>query len=605
MTTKPTPADDPDIFTVHCEHGDRCGGCTLLGLPESEQVARKRKTVQAAIGRYPRLSALEVAKVVPARPNAAYRTRAKLVVAPDGGVGLYARGTHDVVDIPHCRVLSPEVARAVSAVRTLARRTPGLLFGVDVRAVQDQANTGLLVTLIGEPRARPGLEVMARELSSVHGVLGVAISERATDAPALLAGAPRVVVGAASARDRIAPDAPYHLATHGSFAQAHRGQAAAIAMRVARGLHDALGTLQGARVLELYAGSGAFGLRLCQLGARPLLVERFAPALALAQDAARAQGLSALQTRTGDAAQVAVELARAGERFDAVVVNPPRRGLPPQVRSALAALAPRALAYVSCDPETLARDLDQLALLGHAPRVLEPFDMMALSDDVECVALLRPAPSPMLAVVYEDDELIAVDKPPHLPVTPQGSGRSLLEILRAERGLPELTPVHRLDAGTSGVCLLAKRPSSVHAWSLALRDGTKEYLALARGVTHKKGSVHRPLRDGRSVREARTRYTRAEVLSGHSLLRVRPEQGRTHQIRRHLAAIGHPLLGDARYGHPPSNRHVELRYGLDRAFLHLARIELRHPRGQPLALEAELAGDLGAVVERMRKPAAG
>jgi 23S rRNA (uracil1939-C5)-methyltransferase len=387
--------------------------------------------------------------------------------------------------------------------------------------------------------------------------------------------------------------------------QAHRGQAAAISARLIERLGRALGSLRGARVLELYAGSGALGLALCRQGARALLVERFAPALELAEEAARAQGVAQLQTRAGDALHVARELARAGERFDAVIANPPRRGLPADLRAAIAALEPRAIAYVSCDPETLARDLDQLALLGYAARALEPFDMMALSDDVECVALLGPAAAPPLPVLYEDDALIAIDKPPHLPTTPQGRGtRSLLQTVREQRALPELFAVHRLDAGTSGVCLLAKRRSAVAKWSAALKAGEKQYLALVRGVTRDKGSINRPLRDGDALQPARTRYARLELLASHSLLRVRPDQGRTHQIRRHLAAIGHPVLGDERHGHAASNRHFELKHGLDRSFLHLAQIELLHPvTSKPLVLQAELAGDLRAVAERLRAAA--
>jgi 23S rRNA (uracil1939-C5)-methyltransferase len=597
--------DDARAGIVRCEHGERCGGCSLLGVPRSEQLQRKHAAVREAFARYPRLAGAAVAAVAPARPATGYRTRAKLVVGRDGAVGLYARGSHEVVDIPGCRVLSPELARVAEDVRALSRRAPGVLFGVDLRQVQDGVSGGVLLTLLGAPRARAELEALAREAAALSGVLGVAISEHAPDSPAFLTGPPEVVAGVSSARDRLAPEGPYHLATYGSFVQAHRGQAAALGARLIEGLGRALGSLRGARVLELYAGSGALGLSLCRQGARALLVERFAPALELAEEAARAQGVAQLSTRAGDALHVARELARAGERFDAVIANPPRRGLPADLRAAIAALEPRAIAYVSCDPETLARDLDQLSLLGYAARALEPFDMMALSDDVECVALLGPSAAPPLPVLYEDDTLIAIDKPPHLPTTPQGRGtRSLLQTVREQHALPELFAVHRLDAGTSGVCLLAKRRSAVAKWGAALKAGEKQYLALVRGVTRDKGSINRPLRDGDALQPARTRYARLELLASHSLLRVRPDQGRTHQIRRHLAAIGHPVLGDERHGHAASNRHFELKHGLDRSFLHLTRIELLHPAtSKPLVLQAELPGDLRAVAERLRAAA--
>jgi 23S rRNA (uracil1939-C5)-methyltransferase len=502
-------------------------------------------------------------------------------------------------------VLATELARVVERVRQRVRRDgPTQLTGLDVREVQDRDRLGVLVTLGGEAHARPTLEALARELSADPGVVSVALSVRSKDSPTFFGAAPEVVAGASEARDQLSAGGPYHLVSHGAFVQAHRGQAEALALRMLDGLRAALGTLDSARVLELYAGSGALGLLLCRHGARPLLVEQFAPALALVRKAGEAQGLRGLDTRVGDAAEVATALVQARERFDAVIVNPPRRGLPARVRSAIAALAPRALIYLSCDPETLARDLDHLARLGYRASVLAPFDLMPLTDAVETLVVLIPSPPPEIHVLYEDDELIAVDKPPHLPTTPQGDQpHSLLETLRAQRGMRALTPVHRLDLGTSGVCLLAKHSSGVAKWASALKAGEKQYLALVRGVTRDKGSVRRPLRDGATQREARTRYTRLELLSGHSLLRARPDEGRLHQIRRHLAAIGHPVLGDARHGDAASNRHFEQKHGLDRTFLHLARIELLHPRsGAPLSLESPLPGDLATIRDRLRQP---
>ena len=93
---------------------------------------------------------------------------------------------------------------------------------------------------------------------------------------------------------------------------------------------------------------------------------------------------------------------------------------------------------------------------------------------------------------------------------------------------------------------------------------------------------------------------REQILSGHSLARVYPDHGRTHQIRRHLASIGHPILGDARYGHDPSNRHAAARWALDRTFLHCGRIEVTDPRsGTRLRMESALPGALSIVLGRM------
>jgi 23S rRNA (uracil1939-C5)-methyltransferase len=299
---------------------------------------------------------------------------------------------------------------------------------------------------------------------------------------------------------------------------------------------------------------------------------------------------------------VVEDLCDAGERFDAVVVNPPRHGLPREVREGLARLAPRCLAYVSCDPSTLARDLGHFAQLGLRARGVEPFDMMPLSESIECFTLLEPAPAPPLRVVYEDEQLLVVDKPPHLPTTPQaGRTDSVLSRAMRERGLSVLHAVHRLDQETSGLCLLAKRSDAVAGLSSALARGEKRYLALARGVARPKGIVRMPLVQDGQQREAVTRYTRLKVLGGHSLVRARPEHGRTHQVRRHLASLGHPVLGDTRHGDPPSNRHFALAHGLDRTFLHLERLELVHPvTAKALVLEAALAPDLAVVLDALQ-----
>jgi 23S rRNA (uracil1939-C5)-methyltransferase len=162
--------------------------------------------------------------------------------------------------------------------------------------------------------------------------------------------------------------------------------------------------------------------------------------------------------------------------------------------------------------------------------------------------------------------------------------------------------VHRLDVGTSGVCIFAKQRAHVQAIAARLALGDKHYLALVRGAARLKGIIRAPLREQGKTRAATTRYSRSERIGGHALVRVRPEQGRTHQVRKHMAAIGHPVLGDARYGDASSNRFFEHTHGLDRTFLHAWRIRLPAPDGGPaLTLEAPLAPDLSQVLQSLRQ----
>jgi 23S rRNA (uracil1939-C5)-methyltransferase len=206
-------------------------------------------------------------------------------------------------------------------------------------------------------------------------------------------------------------------------------------------------------------------------------------------------------------------------------------------------------------------------------------------------------------VVYEDDELLVVEKGPHEPTTPQGEyAGSLLARVRRISGAQGAVPIHRLDVGTGGLVMFARRPEHVAAWArvLAASSTRKTYVAAVRGVVPMKGAIARSLRENGKTYEARTRYRRLAIVAGHSVVRAMPDEGRTHQIRRHLALIGHPVLGDERYGDPATNRYFAEKHGLDRAFLHCLRLEFDHPRTLARqVVETPIGGDLRAVLARI------
>ena len=198
-----------------------------------------------------------------------------------------------------------------------------------------------------------------------------------------------------------------------------------------------------------------------------------------------------------------------------------------------------------------------------------------------------PAPTPpavTFQTVYEDDALLVVDKPAGLVTHPAPGhhGVTLAELL------PEGSRVvHRLDKDTSGLLLVARSEEALEALQAAMkaREITREYTALVEGHPDaERGTIDAPIgrdRANRTVmstrtdraRDAITHFEVLERLPRTSLLRVRLETGRTHQIRAHLAAIGHPVVGDPQYGGGPSGRRV----GLDRQFLHASTLMFRHP----------------------------
>ena len=212
-------------------------------------------------------------------------------------------------------------------------------------------------------------------------------------------------------------------------------------------------------------------------------------------------------------------------------------------------------------------------------------------------------------VVLEDEHLIVVDKPAGVTVHPGAGhrGDTLVDALIASRpglagvGDPERPGiVHRLDKDTSGLLLVAKTESALSSLSAAIRARAvvRTYTALVAGrISPAQGVVEAPIgRDPAnrtrqavisSGKPARTRYRLVTSLSGASLLEVVLETGRMHQVRVHMAAMNHPVIGDRTYGRvlgPP---------GLERQFLHASRLEFQHPAtGETVEAESELPTDL-------------
>jgi 23S rRNA (uracil1939-C5)-methyltransferase len=578
---------------VHCEHAKDCPGCPLIDLPYGEQLEAKRRTVVSSLSRFFELVESDVSPAVGAEPIVEYRRRAKLAVS-GRSVGLYRRGSHAVVDLPRCRVQDPVVLSIVARVREL------LESGTFVRALDVvRVPEGALVTLVVDVREddRRVSDFSAKLREAEPSIVGVAVSRRAKDSPRLLGGAPAVISGAERVKSAVEGEALFHYAAHGAFAQAHADQERALRNAILSALSRE-GSPRGIRVLELFAGSGALSMALSSRGARVHAVESFAPAVELAREAASEQRLD-VDIENSDAEEAVVRLARARERFDAVVVNPPRRGLGAPLRRHVTELAPETIVYVSCEPRTLARDLADLARRGYLPARVVPYDMMPLTEEVETLVVLRRAAAPDPEVLFSDDALIAVAKAPHEPTIPQGEHEgSLLERVRRLDGAETAVPVHRLDVGTSGVCLFARRPDRATELARALSEGRKQYLALLRGVARKKGVVNRQLIERGRPQEARTRYVRVDVVGGHSLVHAYPEHGRKHQVRRHLAAIGHAVVGDERYGDRATNSHFSMKHGLDRPFLHAHEIVMNH-RGRELELVAPVPPDLELVLESL------
>jgi 23S rRNA pseudouridine1911/1915/1917 synthase len=273
---------------------------------------------------------------------------------------------------------------------------------------------------------------------------------------------------------------------------------------------------------------------------------------------------------------------------------------------------------------------------GAAPRAsarLRPGQSVVVHLPAPISATPEPEDIP-LAIVHEDTHLLVVDKPAGLVVHPGAGTRSgtlvnaLLGRVRDLSGIGGVIRpgiVHRLDRGTSGLLVVAKDDETHRALvrRFSSRRVEKEYLALVHGVPRSRSGeisatigrhpVHRKKMsvDAPRGRSALTSWSREEAFDGACLLRVRIHTGRTHQIRVHLASIGHPVAGDDTYGgtRPPSSRRPDARSALaslTRPALHAARLAFTHPAtGETVTFTSPLPADLEEVVRRLRDAGSG
>lgn len=223
-----------------------------------------------------------------------------------------------------------------------------------------------------------------------------------------------------------------------------------------------------------------------------------------------------------------------------------------------------------------------------------------------------------LEILHRDEALVAVNKPSGILVHRTRIARDrefVLQRLRNQLGR-HVYPAHRLDRATSGVLLFALDPETAGATATQFQAGDvvkKDYLAVVRGYAEPVGLIEHAINseDSDTRRHAVTRYRRLATVeldapvgryatARYSLVAVRPETGRRHQIRRHFEHVSHPVIGDTTHGDGRHNRFFRERFGIHRLLLHAWCLELEHPRsGKPLRIEAPLPAEFQGLLDEL------
>jgi len=361
----------------------------------TEQALWKRQMIIDQLRLYRDLGDIIIHPLLSPQRLIHYRTTARLAVAgkfSDPFIGIYRRATHDVFDLDECPIHHPLVNRVVEAVRRGITK-------MKVPVYNPQSRMGLLRYLVvrvseAEQKAMVVFVTAQRSFNEIHH-LGRFVREQMPEVEVVVqnvnSSEGNVIMGPTDhfltpkhhLIERIGDVAL--MISPRSFFQVNRDGARLIYDKVLE-----WASLSGSEtVLDLYCGIGGIALTLAPNAGKVIGVEISEAAVADANKNARLNGVGNCRFEAGDAAELLDELATDGECIDLAVLNPPRKGCEERVLQRVAALSPRTLIYVSCSPQSLARDLNILKTLGYCCREIQPVDMFPQTMHVENVALLE------------------------------------------------------------------------------------------------------------------------------------------------------------------------------------------------------------------------
>jgi 23S rRNA (uracil1939-C5)-methyltransferase len=377
-----------------CRESADCFGCPLIAMKYGEQKNWKRGMILAEMAKYPDLTGVTVHPLQSPENLIHYRTTAKLTVASkfsEPFIGIYRRASHDVYDLNNCPIHHPLINRVIEAVRK------GIKKG-KVPVYNPHSKMGLLRYLVvrvsaHEKKAMVVFVTSKRSYNEIHH-LGRFVQEQVPEVEIVVqnvnATEGNVIMGQKDffltkklhLTERIG-DVSFRISPR-SFFQVNNSGAHLIYTQV----REWTGLSGAETVLDLYCGIGGIALFLAASAKEVIGVEVVDEAVADAAMNARINGIRNCRFEAGDVADLLDEMTAEKQSVDVAVLNPPRKGCDAKVLERVAALGPKTLIYVSCSPQSLARDLDMLGKLGYDCPEIQPVDMFPQTVHVENVARL-------------------------------------------------------------------------------------------------------------------------------------------------------------------------------------------------------------------------
>jgi len=367
---------------LECPIARKCGGCSEIGKPYGEQLQAKRERVRAALAAHPQLARLEVEPCIAAPRRAAYRNRAKLAVREVRGrvlIGLHRRGSSQIFDLAPCRVQRRVLQQAIEALRgwlgehRLAR-PQGPVFYLDLR---ESVDDGYHVTLVVDRPDELPLDALERRLRAPSGI-AVNVGNPRSSYPMgtetrVVRGPERFLAPLGESAFEVPPAGFFQVAP-AALAEVHEAMAAHLA--------------GASTLLDLYCGVGVHGIVVANRLGEGVALSGFEESPALVEAAERNAGRHGIEAARFVAGRVEERLGEMPSDA-AVILNPGRAGCHPGLLEWIGKSSIAKLAYLSCNAETLARDLVVLARAGFEVEPLRPVDLMPQTEQVEVLALLE------------------------------------------------------------------------------------------------------------------------------------------------------------------------------------------------------------------------
>lgn len=379
----------PERMEPECSYAGKCGGCAYRHLTYPEELWAKRQRVQDALTRIGGLE-LTVEEILGAKNPEHYRNKSQYPVGADGSIGFFQARTHKVVPIRRCLIQTEAADRTAQAVGEWMRRYKisaydettgkGLVRHVCVRV--NRKGESLCCVVVNGNKVPREPELAAYVTAAVPHTVGVLLNSNTRRGNVVLGDKYRTLFGRNYLMDTLC-GLEFKLSMP-SFYQVNRDQAEVL---YGKALEFA-GLTGNETVLDLYCGIGTITLCLAKAAKRVIGAEIVPPAIRDAKENALRNHIENAEFFCGDAADIAAKLESDGLRPDVVTVDPPRKGLAPEVIASVAAMGPEKVVYVSCDPATLGRDVKIFREFGYEAKRAAAVDMFPGTAHVETVVLL-------------------------------------------------------------------------------------------------------------------------------------------------------------------------------------------------------------------------